>query len=90
MGTETPGDPEFTPRVSPALQQDASGVNWGTGGGNEPSVFALFQNGLQVFLVVVAVLSVPVLLLGKPFYLNWLHHGNNHLRMYRVRAGRCE
>lgn len=41
------------------------------------------QNGLQVFLVVVAVLCVPVLLLGKPFYLNWLHNGNNHLRMYR-------
>uniref|UniRef100_A0A6Q2YUQ0 V-type proton ATPase subunit a n=1 Tax=Esox lucius TaxID=8010 RepID=A0A6Q2YUQ0_ESOLU len=31
------------------------------------------QNVLQVFLVVVALLSVPVLLLGKPFYLYWLH-----------------
>lgn len=48
-------------------------------------MFGLSQNGLQVFLLVIAVLSVPVLLLGKPFYLNWLHNGNNHLRMYRVR-----
>lgn len=39
-----------------------------------------------MFLVVIAVLSVPVLLLGKPVYLYWLHHGNSHLRMYRVRA----
>uniref|UniRef100_A0A673XDB3 V-type proton ATPase subunit a n=1 Tax=Salmo trutta TaxID=8032 RepID=A0A673XDB3_SALTR len=31
------------------------------------------QTGLQVFLVVVALLSVPVLLLGKPVYLYWLH-----------------
>uniref|UniRef100_A0A6Q2Z5Q3 V-type proton ATPase subunit a n=1 Tax=Esox lucius TaxID=8010 RepID=A0A6Q2Z5Q3_ESOLU len=33
------------------------------------------QVGLQVFLVVVALLSVPVLLLGKPVYLYWLHNG---------------
>lgn len=42
------------------------------------------QNGLQVFLVVVAVLSVPVLLLGKPVYLYWLQNGGrNRLAMYR-------
>uniref|UniRef100_A0A4W5NCX1 V-type proton ATPase subunit a n=1 Tax=Hucho hucho TaxID=62062 RepID=A0A4W5NCX1_9TELE len=33
------------------------------------------QVGLQVFLVVIALLSVPVLLLGKPVYLYWLHNG---------------
>uniref|UniRef100_A0A8C2GW60 V-type proton ATPase subunit a n=1 Tax=Cyprinus carpio TaxID=7962 RepID=A0A8C2GW60_CYPCA len=31
------------------------------------------QTGFQVFLVIVAVLSVPVLLLGKPLYLYWQH-----------------
>ncbi|XP_024131629.1 V-type proton ATPase 116 kDa subunit a [Oryzias melastigma] len=41
------------------------------------------QHGLQVFLVVIAVLSVPVLLLGKPLYLYWLQHGRQHLGMYR-------
>ncbi|TKS78690.1 V-type proton ATPase 116 kDa subunit a isoform 2 [Collichthys lucidus] len=41
------------------------------------------QNGLQVFLVVIAVLSVPVLLLGKPLYLYWLHNGRHRLGMYR-------
>ncbi|XP_066545856.1 V-type proton ATPase 116 kDa subunit a 2 isoform X1 [Amia ocellicauda] len=41
------------------------------------------QTGLQVFLVVIAVLSVPVLLLGKPLYLYWLHHGGKSLGMYR-------
>ncbi|XP_028270347.1 V-type proton ATPase 116 kDa subunit a [Parambassis ranga] len=41
------------------------------------------QTGLQVFLVVIAVFSVPVLLLGKPIYLYWLHNGSHHLRMYR-------
>uniref|UniRef100_A0A4W6GB74 V-type proton ATPase subunit a n=1 Tax=Lates calcarifer TaxID=8187 RepID=A0A4W6GB74_LATCA len=43
------------------------------------------QAGLQVFLVVIAVLSVPVLLLGKPIYLYWLHNGRPRLGMYRVR-----
>lgn len=38
-----------------------------------------------MFLVVVAVLSVPVLLLGKPLYLYWQHKGRDHLSMYRVR-----
>lgn len=41
------------------------------------------QTGLQVFLVVIAVLSVPVLLLGKPLYLYWLHNGRHRLGMYR-------
>lgn len=50
-------------------------------------MFCFLQNGLQIFLVVIAVLSVPVLFLGKPFYLYWLHNGNQHLRMYRVRPG---
>ncbi|CAB1322044.1 unnamed protein product [Coregonus sp. 'balchen'] len=40
--------------------------------------------GLQVFLVVIALLSVPVLLLGKPVYLYWLHNGGaNLMGMYR-------
>ncbi|KAJ7987187.1 hypothetical protein DPEC_G00336150 [Dallia pectoralis] len=41
------------------------------------------QNVLQVFLVVVALLSVPVLLLGKPFYLHWLHRGGKSMRLRR-------
>ncbi|XP_067084098.1 V-type proton ATPase 116 kDa subunit a isoform X1 [Osmerus mordax] len=41
------------------------------------------QSGLQVFLLVVAMLSVPVLLLGKPVYLYWLHNGSTRLGMYR-------
>ncbi|XP_052449287.1 V-type proton ATPase 116 kDa subunit a 2 isoform X1 [Carassius gibelio] len=41
------------------------------------------QAGFQVFLVVVAVLSVPVLLLGKPLYLYWQHKGRDRLSMYR-------
>uniref|UniRef100_A0A8C1AYA8 V-type proton ATPase subunit a n=2 Tax=Cyprinus carpio TaxID=7962 RepID=A0A8C1AYA8_CYPCA len=41
------------------------------------------QSGFQVFLVLVAVLSVPVLLLGKPLYLYWQHKGRDRLGMYR-------
>ncbi|XP_041854932.1 V-type proton ATPase 116 kDa subunit a [Melanotaenia boesemani] len=41
------------------------------------------QTGLQAFLVVIAVLSVPVLLLGKPVYLYWLQNGGRRLGMYR-------
>lgn len=41
------------------------------------------QTGLQVFLLVVALLSVPVLLFGKPLYLYWLHNGGRRLGMYR-------
>uniref|UniRef100_A0A8C1NCJ8 V-type proton ATPase subunit a n=1 Tax=Cyprinus carpio TaxID=7962 RepID=A0A8C1NCJ8_CYPCA len=37
------------------------------------------QSGFQVFLVLVAVLSVPVLLLGKPLYLYWQHKGRDRL-----------
>uniref|UniRef100_A0AAQ5ZQR6 V-type proton ATPase subunit a n=1 Tax=Amphiprion ocellaris TaxID=80972 RepID=A0AAQ5ZQR6_AMPOC len=38
------------------------------------------QMGLQIFLVIIAMLSVPVLLLGKPLYLYWLYRGGlrNH------------
>lgn len=41
------------------------------------------QRGLQVFLLIIALLSVPVLLLGKPLYLYWLHKGQGRLGMYR-------
>uniref|UniRef100_A0A673G7Y9 V-type proton ATPase subunit a n=1 Tax=Sinocyclocheilus rhinocerous TaxID=307959 RepID=A0A673G7Y9_9TELE len=41
------------------------------------------QIGLQVFLVVLALLSVPVLLFGKPLYLYWLHHGGKSLGVHR-------
>ncbi|XP_051923698.1 V-type proton ATPase 116 kDa subunit a [Hippocampus zosterae] len=41
------------------------------------------QSGLQMFLVVIAVLSVPVLFLGKPLYLYWLHRGSHRLSLYR-------
>ncbi|KAF7687171.1 V-type proton ATPase 116 kDa subunit a isoform X2 [Silurus meridionalis] len=41
------------------------------------------QRGLQVFLLLIALLSVPVLLLGKPLHLYWLHKGRNRLSMYR-------
>ncbi|XP_051552230.1 V-type proton ATPase 116 kDa subunit a 2-like isoform X1 [Myxocyprinus asiaticus] len=41
------------------------------------------QTGLQVFLLIVALFSVPVLLLGKPLYLYWLHKGRNRLGIYR-------
>lgn len=54
---------------------------------SDTSMLCFLQNGLQIFLVVIAVLSVPVLFLGKPLYLYWLHNGNQHLRMYRVRLG---
>uniref|UniRef100_A0A8C2CKM2 V-type proton ATPase subunit a n=1 Tax=Cyprinus carpio TaxID=7962 RepID=A0A8C2CKM2_CYPCA len=42
------------------------------------------QMALQVFLVVVALLSVPVLLFGKPLYLYWLHRGGKSLGVHRV------
>uniref|UniRef100_A0A8B9JSI6 V-type proton ATPase subunit a n=1 Tax=Astyanax mexicanus TaxID=7994 RepID=A0A8B9JSI6_ASTMX len=41
------------------------------------------QMGLQVFLVAMALLCVPVLLLGKPLYLYWLHHGSKSLGVHR-------
>uniref|UniRef100_A0A8C5BMA3 V-type proton ATPase subunit a n=1 Tax=Gadus morhua TaxID=8049 RepID=A0A8C5BMA3_GADMO len=42
------------------------------------------QVGLQVFLVCVAVMSVPVLLLGKPLFFYWLYRGGKGLRRHRV------
>uniref|UniRef100_A0A8C1W0S3 V-type proton ATPase subunit a n=1 Tax=Cyprinus carpio TaxID=7962 RepID=A0A8C1W0S3_CYPCA len=44
------------------------------------------QMALQVFLVVVALLSVPVLLFGKPLYLYWLHRGGKSLGVHRVHS----
>uniref|UniRef100_A0A8C4FBL9 V-type proton ATPase subunit a n=1 Tax=Dicentrarchus labrax TaxID=13489 RepID=A0A8C4FBL9_DICLA len=41
------------------------------------------QTGLQIFLIVIAMLSVPVLLLGKPLYLYWLYRGGKGLRRRR-------
>uniref|UniRef100_A0A8U7P9G9 V-type proton ATPase subunit a n=1 Tax=Corvus moneduloides TaxID=1196302 RepID=A0A8U7P9G9_CORMO len=48
-----------------------------------------FFNGqvpLQKFLLSVAFLCVPVMLLGKPLYLYWLHSGGRGIRMYRVKG----
>ncbi|XP_042588242.1 V-type proton ATPase 116 kDa subunit a2-like [Cyprinus carpio] len=47
------------------------------------------QMELQVFLVVVALLSVPVLLFGKPLYLYWLHRGGKSLGVHRVCLCSC-
>uniref|UniRef100_A0AAX7SVZ1 V-type proton ATPase subunit a n=1 Tax=Astatotilapia calliptera TaxID=8154 RepID=A0AAX7SVZ1_ASTCA len=41
------------------------------------------QIGLQIFLLVIAMLSVPVLLFGKPLYLYWLYRGGKGLRRRR-------
>ncbi|XP_050779466.1 V-type proton ATPase 116 kDa subunit a 2 isoform X1 [Gopherus flavomarginatus] len=38
---------------------------------------------LQRFLFIVALLSVPVMLFGKPLYLYWLHNGGRGIGMYR-------
>lgn len=46
----------------------------------------LLQTGLQIFLVFIALLSVPVLLLGKPLYLYWMYRGGKGLHRCRVRA----
>lgn len=46
----------------------------------------LLQAGLQIFLVFIALLSVPVLLLGKPLYLYWTYRGGKGLHRCRVRA----
>uniref|UniRef100_A0A8C1JNS6 V-type proton ATPase subunit a n=1 Tax=Cyprinus carpio TaxID=7962 RepID=A0A8C1JNS6_CYPCA len=47
------------------------------------------EMALQVFLVVVALLSVPVLLFGKPLYLYWLHRGGKSLGVHRVCLCSC-
>uniref|UniRef100_A0A4W4HRW8 V-type proton ATPase subunit a n=1 Tax=Electrophorus electricus TaxID=8005 RepID=A0A4W4HRW8_ELEEL len=47
------------------------------------------QAALQMFLVAVALLCVPVLLLGKPLYLYWLHHGGKSLGVHRVCVRAC-
>uniref|UniRef100_A0A4W3JNF1 V-type proton ATPase subunit a n=1 Tax=Callorhinchus milii TaxID=7868 RepID=A0A4W3JNF1_CALMI len=44
----------------------------------------LYDGEVGVFLVVVAVLSVPVLLVGRPAYLYWIHHGGQSITSYRV------
>ncbi|XP_029693324.1 V-type proton ATPase 116 kDa subunit a isoform X1 [Takifugu rubripes] len=41
------------------------------------------QTGLQIFLVFIALLSVPVLLLGKPLYLYWTYRGGKGLHRCR-------
>lgn len=41
------------------------------------------QKGFQMFLVVIALLSVPILLFGKPGYLYWRHHGGRSFGTYR-------
>ncbi|KAM8960020.1 V-type proton ATPase 116 kDa subunit a 2 [Pelodytes ibericus] len=41
------------------------------------------QFGFQIFLMVIVFLSVPVLLLGKPLYLYWQHHGGQTFGNYR-------
>ncbi|CAL9683456.1 unnamed protein product [Knipowitschia caucasica] len=41
------------------------------------------QSGLQIFLVLVAMLSVPVLLFGKPLHLYWLYRGSKGLHRRR-------
>ncbi|XP_041059099.1 V-type proton ATPase 116 kDa subunit a2-like isoform X1 [Carcharodon carcharias] len=41
------------------------------------------QNGIQIFLVVISLLSVPVLLFGKPGYLYWKQHGGRNFGTYR-------
>uniref|UniRef100_A0A8C1FN23 V-type proton ATPase subunit a n=1 Tax=Cyprinus carpio carpio TaxID=630221 RepID=A0A8C1FN23_CYPCA len=49
----------------------------------ESTTAPLYPGQVCVFLVVVALLSVPVLLFGKPLYLYWLHHGGKSLGVHR-------
>uniref|UniRef100_A0A8C6SQ12 V-type proton ATPase subunit a n=1 Tax=Neogobius melanostomus TaxID=47308 RepID=A0A8C6SQ12_9GOBI len=51
--------------------------------GNDITPLYPGQTGLQIFLVIVAMLSVPVMLLGKPIYLYWLYRGVKGLRRRR-------
>ncbi|GCB82488.1 hypothetical protein scyTo_0021625 [Scyliorhinus torazame] len=50
---------------------------------NEDAQLYPGQNGVQIFLVVISILSVPVLLFGKPGYLYWKHHGGRNFGTYR-------
>ncbi|NXU95386.1 VPP2 ATPase, partial [Xiphorhynchus elegans] len=52
------------------------------GGGETPGLYP-GQVPLQRFLLSVAFLCVPVMLLGKPLYLYWLHSGGRGIRMCR-------
>uniref|UniRef100_A0A8C6P4K0 V-type proton ATPase subunit a n=1 Tax=Nothobranchius furzeri TaxID=105023 RepID=A0A8C6P4K0_NOTFU len=52
--------------------------------GNDITPLYPGQTGLQIFLLVVAMVSVPMLLLGKPLYLHWLYRGGKALRRRRV------
>ncbi|NXK85849.1 VPP2 ATPase, partial [Formicarius rufipectus] len=52
------------------------------GGGETPALYP-GQVALQQFLLSVAFLCVPVMLLGKPLYLYWLHSGGRGIRMCR-------
>uniref|UniRef100_A0A8C6P4G9 V-type proton ATPase subunit a n=1 Tax=Nothobranchius furzeri TaxID=105023 RepID=A0A8C6P4G9_NOTFU len=51
--------------------------------GNDITPLYPGQTGLQIFLLVVAMVSVPMLLLGKPLYLHWLYRGGKALRRRR-------
>uniref|UniRef100_A0A3P9P2U9 V-type proton ATPase subunit a n=1 Tax=Poecilia reticulata TaxID=8081 RepID=A0A3P9P2U9_POERE len=42
------------------------------------------QTGMQVFLLLIAVMCVPVLLLGKPLYLYWQQRGGKGLRRLNI------
>ncbi|KAM9794082.1 V-type proton ATPase 116 kDa subunit a 2 isoform 2-T2 [Syngnathus typhle] len=41
------------------------------------------QTGLQIFLLAIAILCAPMLLLGKPLFLYWMHRGGKGLRRRR-------
>ncbi|NXG13946.1 VPP2 ATPase, partial [Grallaria varia] len=52
-------------------------------GGGETTGLYPGQDALQRILLSVAFLCVPVMLLGKPLYLYWLHSGGRGIRMCR-------